>query len=301
MVETTFEEAQARVLRRYGVESEQRWVDLGGRRVAVLVAGQGPPVVMINGAGTPAAMFAPLMAEIEGRTLYAVDWPGHGSSDPDPELAGDLRTNAVIFLTAVIDALGLDRPAVIANSFGGWASIRLALEHPDRVGALILLGCPAVVPGTSAPLPMRLLSIRPLARQMMRLQPPSAGQVRRLSKLVGEHPLEPEIAEVLLAAEREPHFEASFVGIVQSLVRLRGGRSDVQLSEGDLAGVEQPTLLVFGSHDPFGGTAVGKRLAAGLPGARLHVVDAGHAPWLRHSRAIGQLIEEFLTVGRPAS
>lgn len=280
---------------RYGVNAAKRSVDLGGRTARVLVVGEGPPVVMVNGAGTPAAMFAPLMAELEGWTLYAVDWPGHGLSGPDPKFASDLRENSVRFLVEVLDRLGLDQPAVIANSFGSWASTWLALDHPHRIRALVHLGCPAIALDTSAPLPMRLLSMRLPGRMMMKIQPPSPRQVRQLSKMVGEHPLEPEIAGVVLATECQPHFEASFVAIINALIRLRGSRPEQRLSEDHLAEVAQPTLLVFGTKDPFGAANVGERIAEAMPDAQLHVVEAGHAPWLRHHQMIGKLANEFLS------
>ncbi|MEE9416417.1 MAG: alpha/beta hydrolase [Acidimicrobiales bacterium] len=291
----TFEQAEEALLARYGVSAEKRSVELGGRTARVLVVGEGPPVVMANGAGTPAAMFAPLMAELEGYTLYAVDWPGHGLSDPDPTFASDLRENSVRFLVEVLDALGLDHPAVVANSFGSWASTWLALRHPARIRAMVHLGCPAIALDTSAPLPMRLLSMWFPGRMMMKIQPPSARQVRQLSKMVGEHPLEPDIGDLLLATERQPQFEASFVAIINALIRLRGSRPEQRIRLHHLAEVTQPTLLVFGNKDPFGAASVGERIAEAMPNARLHVVEAGHAPWLRHHQAIGKLANEFLS------
>ena len=294
MVETTFAQAQERALKRYGVTAQQREIEVAGRKAAMLVVGDGPPVVMVGGAGTSAAMFAPLMARIEGRTIFAVDWPGHGLSEGDPTFAADLRRGSVEFLTGVLDGLGLEQASVIASSFGSWATSRLALEHPDRVAALVHLGCPAVVLDTSAPLPMRLFSVRPLARLMMKAQPPSPRQVRQLAEMVGEHPLDPAIADVLLATERQPDFEASFTAIIRGLVRLRGSRPESHLGTSDLERVGQPTLLVFGSGDPFGGPSVGERMAEAMPDARLHVVDGGHAPWLRSSGRVGELTNEFL-------
>ena len=72
-----FEAAQAAVLDRFGVAAESKYVKVPALegRAHVLVAGAGPPVVMVNGIGTPAAMWAPLMAQLQGRALHAVDRP----------------------------------------------------------------------------------------------------------------------------------------------------------------------------------------------------------------------------------
>lgn len=178
----------------------------------------------------------------------------------------------------------------VGNSLGSlWASW-LAVDRPDRTSALVHVGCPAVVLDTSAPLPMRLLSVRGLGRLMMKLQPPSSGQVRRLSKMVSEHPLPVEIADLILATERLPGFEPTFLAALNALVRLRGSRPEMALTADQLGLIEQPTLLVFGADDPMGAALVGERVAEALPDAALHLVEGGHAPWLRQSEHIGLLV-----------
>lgn len=291
-----FFHAQANVLRRYGVVAEERWVaapTVDGRAHG-LVTGEGPAVVLLNGIGVPAAMWAPLMARLEGFTRYAIDLPAYGLSDTTDGFADDLRANAVRFLCEVFDGLGLAEPIVVANSLGSlWASW-LAIDHPDRVAGLAHVGCPAVVLDTSAPLPMRLLSMRPLGRLMMRLRPPSARQVEQLAGMVHEHPLPLEIAELVLATERLDHFEGTFLATLNHLLRLRGNRPERALTAEQLAAVDLPTLLVFADDDPMGGPAVGERVAAAMPDADLHVVDGGHAPWIHHAARIAPLVESFL-------
>lgn len=293
----SFIEAQTAALRRYGVDPEEHFVDCSAvaGRAHVIVSGDGPPVVMLNGIGTPAAMWAPLMAQLDGYTLYAIDLPAYGLTDSTPTLTEDFRSTAVRFLGEVLDGLGLDRPAFVANSLGSLWAIWLALDQPDRVAALVHVGCPAVILDTSAPLPMRLLSARPLGRLMMKLQPPSPKQVSQLSKMVNEHPLPPEIADLILATERLPGFEATFLATLQTLVRIRGARPDMALTRDQLAHVNQPSLLIFSAQDPMGAAQVGERLAEALPDAQLHIVDGGHAPWVHHADQIAPLVSAFLS------
>lgn len=291
-----FLEAQRRTLERYGVEAQSRFVDIPsiGGRAHALVAGTGPAVVMVNGIGTPGAMWAPLMAELEGFRLIAVDLPGYGLTDVTRGFTGNLRRNAVRFLDEVIDALELGRSAFVANSLGSlWASW-LALSRPNRVAALVHVGCPALALGTSAPLPMRLLSVRPLGRVLTRLQPPSERQVEGLSKMVKEYPLTPEVAELLLATERLPAFRRTFLSTLHALLRLRGGRPQMRLTVEQLARISQPTLLFWGQDDPFGSRDVGERMVEVMPAAELHVVGGGHAPWLTQAWRIGPIATRFL-------
>lgn len=80
-----------------------------------LVAGDGPPVVMVNGIGTPGAMWASLMAHLGGFRVHALDLPAYGLTDTAPALAKRLRSGAVRFLDEAVQALGLDRAAFVGN------------------------------------------------------------------------------------------------------------------------------------------------------------------------------------------
>ncbi len=296
MLSTAFSEAQAAVLARYEVAAEERWIDapVVDGQAHVLVTGDGPPVVLLNGIGVPAAMLAPIMARLDDVTQYAVDLPGYGLTDTAPTFTDDPRRNAVRFLTEVLDGLGLDKPVIVANSLGSLCASWLAIDRPDRVAGLAHLGCPAIVLDTSAPLPMRLLAIRPLGRLMMKLQPPSERQVAQLAKMVNESPLPPEIAQLILATERLEHFEDAFLAMLDRLLRLRGNRPEFALTTDLLARIEAPTLLVFAKDDPMGAARVGQRMADAMDDAELHIVEGGHAPWIHHANQIAPPLLAFL-------
>lgn len=291
-----FLEAQRGMLDRYGVEAHSRVFEVPatGGRAHALVAGEGPPVVMISGIGTPAAMWAPLMAELKGFRLLGVDLPGYGLTDPTPGFADDLRRNAARFLADALDGLELERPSFVANSLGSLWTMWLALERPERVGALVHVGCPALVLGTSAPVPMRLLAVRPLGRILTRLQPPSPKQVEQLARTVNEYPLVPELVDLLVATERLPGFRPTFLAQLNVLLRLRGSRPEPTLDAEDLERIDHPTLICWGRDDPFGSPRVGERMAEALPDAELHVFGGGHAPWLTQASRIGPVATRFL-------
>lgn len=290
-----FESAMRQVFDRYRVSAESVFVDAPTveGRAHVLVSGDGPPVVMVNGAGTPAAMLAPLMAELGGYRIHAVDLPGFGLTTPAPSFVSDPRANGVAFIQDILDGLGLDRVATVANSFGSLVTLWAAIDIPDRIALSVHVGCPAIVLGTAAPFPMRLLSTR-LGRYILKLDPPSSRQVARLSKVVGEHPLDPTIRDVLLEAERLDGYSQMLLGVYRRLIRLRGARSELALDEGDLSRIKKPTQLIWGEHDPFGTPEVGRRIAAVMPNAKLHVVPGGHAPWLSSAAQVGEPARSFL-------
>jgi len=235
------------------------------------------------------------MAKLKGFRLFVVDLPGHGLTDTTPRFARHLRSNAVTFLNEVLDALRLDHPPFLANSLGSlWASW-LALDRPERVAALVHIGCPAVVLDSSVPIQMRFLSVRVLGRLLTWLQPPSPKQVDQLSKMVNEFPLVPELVDLLVATEELPGFRQTFLSTIHTLVRVRGSRPTTRLTANQLAKINQPTLLIWGEDDPFGSPILGERIAAIMPSAELQVVGGGHAPWLTESAQIAPIVARFIS------
>jgi pimeloyl-ACP methyl ester carboxylesterase len=289
-----FTHAQAAMLQRHGLRARPRYLAVPGGTAHVLELGEGPPVLLLNGVGTPGAMWAPLAARLPGSRVYLVDLPGFGLSALDEPLPQNLRPGVPRFLGGVLDELGLERAPVIANSFGSLCASWLALDEPARVTALAHIGCPALILGTGAPLPMRLIATRGVGAVLERLRPPSAGQVRGLAKMVHEHPLPTELVDLLVATERLPEFQRTFRPLLRQLLRVRGPRPEHALTAEQLSAIRQPTAFVWGNDDPFGAPAVGRRAAEAMPDASLHVVPGGHAPWVHHAEAVAEVVVPFL-------
>lgn len=303
--EDEFVVTEARLLRKVGVQAESRFLDV--RSVAgqthVLVSGKGPPVVMVPGFGDPAAMWAPLMAELGGFTLYAVDRPCFGLTGYARHTTESLRSLAVSFLTEVLDALELERPRFVGSSMGSLWSLWLAMDRPGRVAAMTHVGCPAFLLGTSAPLPMRLLAVRPIGELLMRIFEPSPLQVDHFASMVGaDLSALPELRDLLVATQRMPGVPAALRELLHASLSLRGARPEVALDAEQLERITQPVQLIWGEDDPFGSPEIGRRAAKILPTAELHVIrHAGHVPWVGHPAAVGEIAAPFLRAGTTAS
>lgn len=293
-----FEAAQRRVLERFRLDAESRFVRIPaiGGRAHVLTVGSGSSVVMLNGIGCPAAMWAPLMARLSGYRIVAIDAPGCGLTDGAVTTTDGVRARAVAFLEQALDALEIDRPAFVANSMGSLWALWLALDRPDRVAAMVHVGTPAVVLGTSAPLPMRLMSVPPVGRLLTRLRPPSIARMNQTAAMVHvDLDRQPEVREVMVASERMPDAAESFLSLLHACIRVRGARPEVAFTAAQLAEVAQPVQLVWGNDDPFGPVPVARRVAELLPDARLDLVRGGHAPWIERAEEIGALAVDFLS------
>jgi pimeloyl-ACP methyl ester carboxylesterase len=292
-----FISAQQRMLDRYGVDAQSQFVkaDSTHGQAHVLASGEGPPVVMVGGLGMPGAMWAPLMAELKGFRLYAVDLPGFGLTDTTPWFSTDLRFRAVRFLGEVLDGLELNSAAFLGNSLGSLWTSWLSLDLPKCVSALVHVGSPATAPGTSVPLAMRLLSVRAVGLLVGRWAVPSPRRVRLPGGLISEDPLVPEQAGLLVAAGRLPAYRQTYLSTLHALFNLLGSRTEMRLTTEQLARIRQPVLLIWGRDDPFGSpTVVGQRLIAAMPHAGIHLVSGRHTPWLRCPEEIGQVAGDFL-------
>ncbi|MBL6853035.1 MAG: alpha/beta hydrolase [Alphaproteobacteria bacterium] len=112
-------------------------LDVGGTKIAVMRAGQGPAIVCLHAIAHGARDFVKLAERLGSRfTFYAIDFPGHGQS-PFDGVTPTPRHYAAL-LEGVVDALGLKRFGIIGCSIGGATAIRYAAAHPDRVAAMAL-------------------------------------------------------------------------------------------------------------------------------------------------------------------
>lgn len=267
-------------------------VVVDGCPLAVDRAGNGPPVLLIQGVGVQGAGWRPqvqaLAPEFECLTF---DNRGIGRSVPAgaPIAVERMAADAL----AVLDAAGHERAHVVGHSLGGLVAVHLALVAPRRVRSLSLL-CTFARGQDAAPLSMRMmwwgLRSQVGTRAMRRrgflglvLPPgevPAPGLAERIADLFG-HDLatQPAVARDQLRALR--HADA--------LPRL-----------GELAGI--PTLVLSAAHDPIAPPAAGRALAAGIPGARyVELPDASHGAPITHAADTNALLLDHLRAAPPAS
>jgi pimeloyl-ACP methyl ester carboxylesterase len=120
-------------------------------RVAYRELGDGPTVLLLHANLHDRHDFDPIVETLARRyRTVAVDWPGHGDSDPvGAGLADDMEPSAPLFadvLEDVVDGLGLSRAVLIGNSVGGFAAARLAITRPESVAGLVLVNTGGFVP-----------------------------------------------------------------------------------------------------------------------------------------------------------
>lgn len=112
---------------------------MGGARLHVLDwGGEGMPIVFLSGLEQSAHVFRALVPELgPGFRAVAVTPRAHGESDT-PE-TGYTLSGFADDARAVLDALGVERAAIVGHSLGGAVATRLAADHPERVSAIVYL------------------------------------------------------------------------------------------------------------------------------------------------------------------
>ena len=256
-----------------------------GAEISYLATGAGPPVLLLHAGVTDKRSWVPLVETLGGRyRTIAYDQRGYGDTTYDPG-----QHSAVADAVAVLDADGGDRAIVIGASNGGRRSIHLALDHPERVEALVLIGA-----GARGGPDDDLESFSPEVRALYEAYEAAeaADDLEALNRIE---------AHVWLDGWAAP--EGRVQGPVRELFLDMNGlalRMDDPGDDGtgaawDRVGeIEVPTLVLLGDLDVVCQPA-SEHFAAAVPGAQYEVLEGtAHLPHLEgHGRCL-EVIRAFL-------
>ena len=257
----------------------------------------GYPVVFCHGMGESGGLWDAQLAALTPRYRGIVwDNRGHGRSDaPD----GQEQYNVPLFaadLRALLHRLGLERACVVGHSMGGYTAIAFAIEHPERLAALVLAD---TAPGEET------IPNRPPAERAIRERLPLEELARREGmeavalRQLADGTVQPEVAHD--PAQRAQYVERmrrlpvnGFIWAWRAL-RYRPSYTD-RLGE-----IGVPTLCVAGERDDF--LPAVRLLAARIPGADLVVIpQAGHTANREQPEAFNRALLGFLAhVAAPAA
>jgi len=243
-------------------------MQLGAECIDVVRLGHGDPLVLVPGLAGSWRLALPLARRL-ARHFEVITYGLRGDGCLSPGGGGiwDVGGHADD-LADLIDGLGLERPTVFGVSFGGAIALELAVEHPSRLGALIVQGADAKFPSTiGASIARRVLERFPL--------PSDNRFVNQFFNLL--HGSKPEPGPLVdFIAERIWETDQSV--IAQRLAQLELFDVSDQLWR-----IEAPTLVLAGSKDAIVKPARQRLLAQSIPGARLETLEgAGHIGFLTH-------------------
>jgi len=272
------------------------FVDLGVTRLYYYAAGTrgaGEPVIFLHGFPASSQLWHGVVREMpEGHRVVVVDLLGFGKSDR-PALASLSATAHADRLKLVMDDLGIDAACVVGHGMGGAIAQAIALNAPSRVTRLCLVNSTGfdAWPRGAARIARMLAAIPALGRAAG--APLLAGLVHGsllkgfADEQGGRHALDNYLRAFTMR-----------LGVDALVSQLRAIRDPSVAALGArLAGIAQPTSIVWGARDPWLDLRTGEMLRDAIPGATLDVIpDAGHfspedAPALV-AAAVGRLLEK---------
>jgi pimeloyl-ACP methyl ester carboxylesterase len=280
------------------VAVEAQSVSVNGLPIRYLTAGEGPPLVLLHGAGDNALDWRwVLPALARTNRVYTPDLPGSpDSARPAAEYSPAFFER---FAAAFADALGVERATFVGNSLGGLVALRLALSDPARVNALVLVDS-AGLGRTVNPI-FTSVNVPGLAEAAMPFWRTRVGAYQRAwarTALLFAHPPKSVPREWIAEQCRlalSPGYLEAHVTALRALVSPLGQR---EVLVDRLPLLQMPTLVVWGTRDRVFPQSQARDAAARLREGSLELIpDCGHLPHIERPDAFMAALGRFL--GRP--
>lgn len=260
-------------------------IRLGDEPVDVIRLGKGEPLVLVPGLAGSWRLLLPL-AHCLARRFQVITYGLRGDGPPSLGYSGprcgvwDMGGHAAD-LASLIEQLGLERPTVVGVSFGGAIALQMAVEHPRRLGTLVVQGADSRFPvSIGSSIARRVLERFPL--------PSDNSFLNQFFNLL--HGAKPEPGPLVdFVVERIWETDQSV--IAQRLAQLE--KFDIA---DELWRIDVPTLVLAGSKDAIVPASRQTRLARSIPGARVETLEgAGHIGFLTHRHDFARRVVRYLT------
>ena len=261
--------------------------DANGIKTNYLEAGKGDPVVLIHGSGPGVTSYANwrlvLPALAENFRVLAPDMVGFGFTERPANIEYGVQTWADQ-VVGLMDTLELPTAHLVGNSFGGAIALRIATQHPDRVGKLVLMGSMGV------PFPItegleRVWGYEPSFENMRKVLDVFAYS----RDLVND-----ELAEVRYRGSIQPGFQESFAAMFPA-PRQRWVEA-MCTPEDDIRRLPHRTLIVHGREDQVIPVQTSLRLMELIDNADLSVFShCGHWSMIERTADFNRSVSEFFS------
>lgn len=308
-IDTTHEDARSRrcraaeqaVWRAHGLEPMEHILHLGSpnAQVRVVEVGSGAPLLVVHGTFGNGPAFAPLVRELPDRRWLIVDRPGWGFSSPVAYTAETCARTLADLQRDVLASLGLEQADVVGHSIGGLFALRAAQLHPASIRRVVLLGAGPLVTEALPPGPIRLIA-SPAGRamlQLIRLRRFTEAMIRGSGHgpAIDDGRIPGTLIDWRTSVNRDTDAMRHERQMIRAILGRNGWRQGVTLSDTDLAGIRQETLMLYGTGDEVGSPETWRRMTDAMPNARLSIHEgAGHMLWLDDPKRVAGEIRAFL-------
>ena len=244
----------------------------------------GETLVFLHGGGPGASSWSNFKQNLpsfaDDYRCLLVDMPGFGKSDPVTLKEPRIVFNSHVFKN-FLDALGIDKAHFVGNSMGGGTSAKFAIDHPDRVDNLVLMGAAGAGTSIFSPMPMEGIKI---LQEVFR-NPTKEGFRKMIEVFVYDSSF---VTEELL--------EQRLNGTLSHPEHLEANRNSIQAQADlspDMGKIQAKTLVIHGRDDRFVPLDHSLRYLWNIPNAQLHVFSqCGHWAQYEKSEEFNRLIEQ---------
>ena len=265
--------------------------------------GAAPTLVLMHGFPDDSRIYDRLVPLLSARRILAFDWLGYGRSDrADPGARGVDHQHQ---LRAVLDALQLRRVVLVGHDGSGPDAIDFAVTEPGRVGQLVLLNTYyGHAPSLRLPEMIRLLAdpgLTPLADAMIAEPGQRLWLLAHTSSRFGMDPADQggiavhSLLPQFFGDESQPEALATIRAWTADLFPALE-QQDTHIDAGDLAALDLPVTLVFGTADHYLSPDLARHLAGLFRHAEVRLIEgASHWPQWDQPAKVAKLILQ--TVG----
>lgn len=252
----------------------------------------GRPVLFIHGYAMGASLWGPLSARLAARNLRCIapNWPL--GAHPSALRSGADRTlpGIAAMVEAFLGALGLEDVVLVGNDTGGLISQLVAVNHPDRLGALVLTSCDAFEHFPPPILKPFMLAAKTAITFRAALQPMRLRVFRRRGYGALSHG---DIDQLVKGWVKPALGDAAVVEDLRQLTRSLN--QQISLDAGArLHEFTKPALIAWSADDVFFPVEDGRRLAATLPNSRFELIDGARTfSMIDQPDRLADLVAEF--------
>ncbi len=273
-----------------GTQLTARYLLVDGARIRYIDAGRGAPVLLLHGLGASLYAWRKNIAAVAaaGFRVIAFDNRGFGLSDKPPAPYDNAAYARLA--VALMDSLGLPNAVLIGHSMGGAIAAEVAIEYPQRVRGLVLVGSAGL--GAREPLLFRVARWPVVGPTLLAFR--GRGLTGRLLRSTYFDPSKVTEADVdqYYAPVALPDYGRALRGV---LTQFRFTALDGRLDR-----IAAPTLVLWGEADRWVPIGLGRALASGITrSAFLSVAQAGHSVQEEAPDEVNRLVIRFLTDGLP--
>lgn len=267
---------------------DTEYLELEGAWIRYNVIGAGPPVLLVHGWLSSSRVWERLARRLAQRfTVYTLDLKGFG--DSDKPLSGYGVRYGSRLLYAFCAHFGLTKTAVIGHDLGGDMAVKLAADHPDVVGRLVLVSVPADEGQMDLPTALWLATLPFVGSLFYTL-----GRAVRLVRVLWMRPffvdrndLTDEAVED--AGKSTPAAVARTLNVTRR--EIAGGRLARQARA-----IKAPVLIVVGEDDQIVDPQSLNAWTRTIRQAEVHLMEAcGHVPMIEHPGEFNARMLAFLT------